>query len=209
MQRRTAFERPARSRRHGQFAKNWGGAQWRRCCGSFRTWQAGQGKAPDTPVVLPAALQRALVDFISQEVASAKLNLEQDLVSAQQAQRDLITGNEGLAAEIEMLQSALEATQGERRQLEGRYAQLTADFSEARQTAEAQRQAAESARTEIAKLQLRMEGVPRLEAEIVKARGEPGRRAANPGHRRATRSGGRGQAGTEPSICRRLEEQTG
>lgn len=136
----------------------------------LQNWQAGQGKAPDTPVVLPAALQRALVDFISQEVASAKLNLEQDLVSAQQAQRDLITENEGLAAEIEMLQSALEATQGERRQLEGRYAQLTADFSEARQTAEAQRQAAESARTEIAKLQLRMEGVPRLEAEIVKLR---------------------------------------
>lgn len=136
----------------------------------LQNWQAGQGRAPETPVVLPTALQRALVDFIAQEVASAKLNLEQDLVSAQQAQRDLITENEGLAAEIEMLQSSVEAIHGEHRQLEGRYAQLTADFAEARQAAEAQRQAAESARTEIAKLQLRMEGVPRLEAEIVKLR---------------------------------------
>lgn len=134
----------------------------------LQNWQAGQGRAPDTPVVLPLGLQRALVDFIAQEVAAAKLTLEQDLVAAQQAQKDLITENEAQAADLDGIQTTLEELQAEHSQLEGRYAQLTTDFEEARQTTETHRQAAETARTEIAKLQLRMEGVPRLEAKLAK-----------------------------------------
>lgn len=134
----------------------------------LQNWQSSQGRAPEAPVVLPAALQRSLVDFIAQEVASAKLTLEQDLVTAQQAQKDLITENEGQAAEMDSLTTSLEELHSEHRQLEGRCAQLTTDLDDARQSAEANRQAAEAARTEIAKMQLRMEGVPRLEAELAK-----------------------------------------
>ena len=134
----------------------------------LQVWQAGQGRAPETPVVLPLALQRSLVDFIGQEVASAKLLLEQDLVSAQQAQKDLIAENETQLAAIEGLQTTLDELSVEHSQLEGRSAQLAADLEEARQSAETQRQAAETARTETAKLQLRLEGVPRLEAELAK-----------------------------------------
>lgn len=134
----------------------------------LQNWQAGQSRAPDTPVALPTALQRALVEFIGQEVAAAKLNLEQDLVTAQQTQKDLIAENELQASDLEDLKTALESLQGDNSQLEGRYAQLHADFTEARQAAETQRQAAEAARTETAKLLLRLEGVPRLEAELIK-----------------------------------------
>ena len=130
-------------------------------------WQAGQGRAPEAPVMLPAALQRALVDFIGVEVAAAKLGLEQELVGAQQAEKDLIAESEAQAADLEELQARHDALQAEHSQLEGRYAQLGLDLNEARQTAETHRQAAEAARTEVAKLQLRQEGVPRLEAEIV------------------------------------------
>lgn len=136
----------------------------------LQTWQAGQGRAQDTPVALPPALQRALVNFIGQEVAAAKLSLEQDLVNAQQAQKDLITENEGQAADLEGLQMTLEEMQAEHSQLEGRYAQLQADFAGAKQVSETQRQAAESARTEIAKLQLRLEGAPPLESEVARLR---------------------------------------
>ena len=130
-------------------------------------WQAGQGRAPEAPVMLPVGLQRALLDFIGQEVAAAKFVLEQDLVSAQQAEKDLIAESEAQAAALEALQTLHDTLQAEHSQLEGRYAQLTTDVDEARQTAETHRQAAEAARTEVAKLQLRQEGVPRLEAEIV------------------------------------------
>jgi len=56
--------------------------------------------------------------------------------------------------------------QAQHSQLEGRKAQLLVDISDATRIAENQRQAAESARTELAKVQLRLEGVPTLEAEL-------------------------------------------
>lgn len=132
----------------------------------LHVWQSGQARAPEPQHALPAALQRSLIDFIGQEVAAAKLSLEQELVSAQQAQKDLISENESLLGDLEELQTAYEAVQAQHSQLEGRNAQLLVDISDATRIAENQRQAAESARTELAKVQLRLEGVPTLEAEL-------------------------------------------
>ena len=134
----------------------------------LQTWQAGQVHAPAAPVVLPTALQRALVDFIAQEVAAAKWSLEQDLVTAQQTQQELVTENEAQGSALADLQRALEELHVEHSRLSGRYAQLNTEFENTRQTVEVHRQAAEASRTEIAKLQLRLEGVPRLEAELAK-----------------------------------------
>jgi chromosome segregation ATPase len=50
--------------------------------------------------------------------------------------------------------------------------QLTTDVEDARQAAETHRQVGETARTEIAKLQLRMEGMPRLDAELTKLKAD-------------------------------------
>jgi chromosome segregation ATPase len=107
-----------------------------------------------------------LIDFIGQEVAAAKLSVEQELVSAQQVQKDLISENESLLGELEGIQVDLEVVQARHSQLEGRNAQLLADFADVTRVADTQRQAAECARTELAKLQLRLEGVPPLEAEL-------------------------------------------
>jgi len=132
----------------------------------LHVWQSGQARAPEPQHTLPAVLQRSLIDFVGQEVAAAKLSLEQELVSAQQAQKDLILENESLLGDLEELQTAFEAVQAQHSQLEGRKAQLLVDISDATRIAENQRQAAESARTELAKVQLRLEGVPTLEAEL-------------------------------------------
>ena len=132
----------------------------------LHVWQSGQARAPESPLTHPAALQRSLVDFIGQEVASARRSVELELVSAQQAQKDLISENESLLGDLEGLQTTLEEMQAKHGQLEGRNAQLLADFAEVTRVTETQRQAAESARIELAKLQLRLEGVPPLEAEL-------------------------------------------
>ncbi len=132
----------------------------------LHVWQSGQARAPESPLTLPATLQRSLIDFIGQEVASAKLSVEQELVSAQQGQKDLISENESLLGELEELQVALEEVQARHSQIEGRNEQLLADFAEVTRVTETQRQAAESARTELAKLQLRLEGLPPLEAQL-------------------------------------------
>lgn len=138
----------------------------------LQTWQAGQGRAPETPLALPIGLQRTLADFIAQAVAAARLTVEQELVGAQQAQKDLLAENETQASDLEDIQTSLAELQTEHSQLEGRYVQLTTDVEDARQAAETHRQAGETARTEIAKLQLRMEGMPRLDAELTKLKAD-------------------------------------
>lgn len=137
----------------------------------LHVWQSYQVRAPETQAVLPVGLQRVLVDFIAQEVASAKVTLEADLVTAQQANQDLIAESERLAAALEREQSAVETLQADKAELSGRLGQLTKDLEDVRAEAIAQREAAEHARTEKAKLELRLEGVPRLEAEIERLRG--------------------------------------
>ena len=60
----------------------------------------------------------------------------------------------------------METLQADKAELSGRLGQLNKDLEDVRAEAAAQREAAEHARTEKAKLELRLEGVPRLEAEI-------------------------------------------
>lgn len=132
----------------------------------LQVWQSRQVRPPETQAVLPLGLQRALVDFIAQEVASAKVSLESDLVAAQQANQDLIAESERQAAALDREQTAVETLQAEKAELSGRLVQLTKDLEDARADADAQREAAEHARTEKAKCELRLEGVPRLETEI-------------------------------------------
>ena len=132
----------------------------------LQLWQSRQVRPPETQAVLPQGLQRALVDFIAQEVASAKVTLESDLVAAQQANQDLIAESERQAAALDREQTAVESLQAEKAELSGRLVQLTKDLEDARADADAQREAAEHARTEKAKCELRLEGVPRLETEI-------------------------------------------
>lgn len=134
-------------------------------------WQSRQVRPPETQALLPVGLQRALVDFIAQEVASAKVALEADLVTAQQANQDLIAESERLAVALQREQSTVETLQADKAELSGRLGQLTKDLEEVRAEAAAQREAAEHARTEKAKLELRLEGVPRLEAEIERLKG--------------------------------------
>lgn len=132
----------------------------------LQVWQSQQVRTPEVQTALPIGLQRAMVDFISQEVASAKVMLEAELVNVQQSNQDLIVESERQAAALGRTQSTLDALQAEKSELLGRMGQLTKDLQDAKSEVEEQRKVAELARTEKAKLELRLEGFPRLEAEI-------------------------------------------
>lgn len=132
----------------------------------LQVWQSHQVRSPDTPAVIPQALQKALVDFIAQEVTTAKATVEADLAAAQQSNHDLISESERLAVELEREQASVQSLQAEKAGLSGRLSQLTSDLEEAKAIAVTERTAAEQARTENAKLELRLEGMPRLESEI-------------------------------------------
>ncbi len=138
----------------------------------LQAWQAGQVRVAENPVVLPAGLQRALVDFVAQEVASAKASLQDDLVAIQQANGDLISESERQASTIEMQAEALETLQAKNAALAGRLAQIESDLAKAVDDVAGERQAGEHARTELAKAQLRLEALPRFEAEAHRLRAE-------------------------------------
>jgi len=128
-------------------------------------WNALQGPRPVQAPALPSGLQRALADCIAAEVATARAALTQELESAVQAQKDLISENEGVLAEGAGLQQTLEELNAQHSQLEGRYAQLQQEVVELKQLAEAHRAEGESARTEIATLKLRLEWAAKIEEE--------------------------------------------
>lgn len=138
----------------------------------LQVWQSGQVRPAAQDVTLPPGLARALVDFIGQEVATARAGLEADLATAQQASADLIAESERQAATIESQAEALDLAHGEKAELQGKLGQMESDLATARDEAARERQAAEAARTELAKAQLRLEALPRIEAEADRLRGE-------------------------------------
>ncbi len=138
----------------------------------LQVWQAGQVKAPETAITLPPALQRALVDFIGQEVATAKAELQTDLVNLQQSNSDLIAESERQSSTIELQAEALESAQAEKAEMAGRLAQVESDLARAGDDVAGERQAAERARTDLAKAELRLEALPRIEAEADRLRAE-------------------------------------
>ncbi|MDZ4255482.1 MAG: DNA-binding protein [Sulfuritalea sp.] len=132
----------------------------------LQAWQGGQIKPAEQGVTLPPALQRALVDFIGQEVASARAGIEAELVTAQTALADLINESERQASTIELQAQALEASSAAQAEQAGRMGQLESDLARATDDAQQERLAAEAARTELAKALLRLEAMPRLEREL-------------------------------------------
>lgn len=134
----------------------------------LQTWKAGQVKVQPADVTLPPALSRYLVDFVAQEVAKGRAEVEAELVASQQATADLIAENERQGSHIEALTTACDELQAERAEIAGRLAQMESDLATARDDARAAEQAAEGVRTELAKAQLRLEAMPRLENELEK-----------------------------------------
>lgn len=132
----------------------------------LRVWQAGQVREGDAPVTLPPALQKAMVDFVAQEVAAAKAALEGELAIAEQTCGDLVAESERQTATLDARDKEIEGLRTECAELRGRLAQLTTELETSRAALDKQRHAAEAARTELARLELRMEAVPKLEAEL-------------------------------------------
>lgn len=138
----------------------------------LESWKATQVKVAEVPVTLPVSLQRALVDYLAQAVAEQKAELGAELAEQKQVNADLAVENERQADDIEAVRAELEAMRTERDSLLGRMVQQEADLRLVRGEVEQERAAAESVRTELAKAQLRLEALPRLESDLATARDE-------------------------------------
>ena len=138
----------------------------------LQAWKAGQERQIAHALALPAPLQRAILEFMDQELAGAKATLEAELADQQQEATDLATENERQAGDIEDKVETITTLQAELANLQGRMAHMDVDLDAARLDGERERKAAEAARTELAKSLLRLEAMPRLEADLATLRGE-------------------------------------
>ncbi len=138
----------------------------------LQQWKANQERQAAAELVLPPGLQRAVLDFMAAELSAARAPLEADLAEQQQTAADLAAENERQADIIAELSESLDALAAEKAAAEGKAGQLAADLDGAKEDAARERQAAEAARTELAKAVLRLEAMPRLEAELVAIRAD-------------------------------------
>ena len=131
----------------------------------FQRWEGGHPISTEAGSALPPALQRAILDFVMQERATARADLDAKLSDLQAAADELAAESERQTDHIQTLENALQASQEEKAALAGRIEQMETDRSAARDEAARERQAAEATRTELAKAQVRLDAMPILERE--------------------------------------------
>lgn len=134
-------------------------------------WKSSQERQISAALVLPPALQRVLLEFMDNELTSARTTLEAELADQQQEAADLATENERQVIDNDLQSETIELLRAEVSTHQGRAGQLESDLMVSRDEAARERSGAELARTELAKAQLRLEAMPRLEADLVAVRG--------------------------------------
>ncbi len=136
-------------------------------------WRRGQeSQSSATDDTLDPAIARAVNNQIAAKVQAATAETAMQLADLQAETDILIAENERQAADLEFSAAALATLKEQHAALDGRSQQIGADAARTAGELAAERQAAEAARVELAKAQLRLEAVPRIEAEIEKVRAE-------------------------------------
>lgn len=129
----------------------------------LQRWKASHEYQITPALVLPAALQHAILEFMDRESTKIRAALEGELVECQQEAADLATENE---RQLELLEAQAERSElicAEKASAEGRAVQLAQDLASVREEVALERQVAEMARIELAKAQLKLDALPQLE----------------------------------------------
>ncbi|MBA5687211.1 DNA-binding protein [Rugamonas apoptosis] len=136
----------------------------------LQQWRASKAQVAAPALSLPVELQRAIVTFTEQHVAAAQARLEASLDEQQKENADLAEENERLCEHVERQRIDLELKTVELVAAEARTRQLGADLAQARAECEREQQRAQQARIELAREQLRLEWLPRMESELAELR---------------------------------------
>jgi chromosome segregation ATPase len=137
----------------------------------LQQWQSGQVRQSQAiDDTLDVSIVRAISNQIATKVQEATADATAQLADLQSETDTLITENERQSAELENKAVELASLQEQHSALAGRTEQLEDENERQAAALLAERQASEGARVELAKAELRLEAVPRIEAEIEKVR---------------------------------------
>lgn len=131
-----------------------------------QAWKANQERQREPGQSLPAEVQNAILDYLDSRMSEAKSTLTAELVDLQKELEGLASANDSLAAEIEEQARAMETLATGKANAEGQIVQLTAEVDRLREEIQGERQTAEQARIKLAKSELRLEVMQRLDAEL-------------------------------------------
>jgi chromosome segregation ATPase len=132
----------------------------------LQQWKSREQREQPTTLVLPPALQRAILEFMDTELTAALAVLETQLSEQQQETSDLATENQKQSRQLANAEEALSDSLREKAELQGQASQLSSDLDQARHDVARERDIAEHLRTELAKAELRLEALPRMEQTI-------------------------------------------
>lgn len=136
----------------------------------LQSWRGATQSKPVTELSLPADVAEAILGYLDRSVAGATASLTSELAALQRDLQDLAAENDKLQTSLQDAQHALAASEQDHATDQGRIAQLEESMATMRDELLRERQASENSRTEMAKALLRLEGLPRLEQEIVDLR---------------------------------------
>lgn len=138
--------------------------------GHLRAWQARRDEPPAPRAELPPAMLNMLSEFVGREIAKARAEIEEALGEARTSIGDLLREAQARDEALDEAGAEIAALRDERERLEGRIVAREEDVARLTTERDKALREAEEARTETAKACLRLEGVPRLEAELDRLR---------------------------------------
>lgn len=137
----------------------------------LKNWESGNQPAKEG-VTLSPVLVRMLQEHFTQEVARATAEVQVQLADSEEAAGDLVRENKAQADLLEQREEEISKLTDGTASLQGRFDQLERELVAVQEEASRLRGDAERAHTELAKAQLRLEAMPRLEADLAAARAE-------------------------------------
>lgn len=139
----------------------------------LQVWQGAQERKSDAvDDTIDPAIARAISNQIAVKVQDATASVTAAFADLQSETATVIAENERQSAELEAVEAELAVLSEQNAAQAGRMTQLEVDAVKTTAALVTERQAAEAARVSLAKAELRLEAVPKIEAEILQVRNE-------------------------------------
>jgi colicin import membrane protein len=132
----------------------------------FQVWQTTQAEPIEQATSVSTELQKTLEEFITRQVTSVKALYESEIQSLRQINSELMVEIEQHEKQVIQQDVELNSARAIKNEISGRFEQLNAELKRAREEIEVEKESATQSRMELVKAQLKLESVPRLEADL-------------------------------------------
>ncbi len=132
----------------------------------FQVWQSAQVMPAEQDVSVPSELLRPLEEFITRQVADVKSQFENEIETLRQINSELMAEIDKQEQQLTLQGVELNSARAIKNEVSGRFEQLNSELKRAKEEIELEKESATQSRMELVKSQLKLESVPRLEADL-------------------------------------------